>query len=145
MRRVFSILRQAQDERSPLIRGQALVELALMMPMLVGVVALLFQLGILSAHRVMRVHGREPSQALVEFSLAAPLLMIFVLAVIQLSLVFVWFYSETSVARDAARWLAVHPNTSDDAMALQVQRSRVAQRHMSGRGCARMAPDCSCR
>lgn len=66
---------------------------------------------------------RAQSQALVEFSLAAPLLLLFVFAVIQLSLLFVWFYSQTTVTRDMARWLAVHANATDDVVASQIERS----------------------
>jgi TadE-like protein len=66
------------------------------------------------------LRGRASSQALVEFSLVAPVLALFILAIIQLALIFIWFYSQTIVARDTARWLAVHPNATDDVVANQV-------------------------
>ncbi len=66
---------------------------------------------------------RQASQALVEFALALPLFVVFVFSVIQLSLMFIWFYSQTSVVRDTARWVAVHPNSSDSAVAAYVQQT----------------------
>lgn len=48
--------------------------------------------------------------------------MLFVFTVIQLSLVFITYYSETRMARETARWLAVHATTTDDnAVATHVQ------------------------
>jgi hypothetical protein len=60
---------------------------------------------------------------LVEFSLALPLFLLFVFSVIQLSLMFIWFYSQTSIVRDTARWVAVHPNSLDVAVAVHVQQT----------------------
>ena len=64
---------------------------------------------------------REGGQALVEFALALPLFALFVFVVIELSLVLVSYYSETRMARETARWLAVNGNNSDDQVAAHVQ------------------------
>jgi Flp pilus assembly protein TadG len=64
---------------------------------------------------------REGGQALVEFALALPLFAMFVFCVIELSLVLVSYYSETRMARETARWLAVNGNNSDDQVAAHVQ------------------------
>jgi hypothetical protein len=60
-------------------------------------------------------------QAQVEFAFALPLFLAFVFAVIQISFVFIWFYSETTMVRGTARWLAVHANSQDSAVATQIQ------------------------
>jgi Flp pilus assembly protein TadG len=64
---------------------------------------------------------REGGQALVEFALALPLFAMFVFCVIELSLVLVSYYSETRMARESARWLAVNGSNSDDQVAAHVQ------------------------
>jgi Flp pilus assembly protein TadG len=57
---------------------------------------------------------RQKSQAIVEFALTLPVFMIIVFVTIELSLVLVSYYSETRVARETARWLAVHSSTTND-------------------------------
>lgn len=71
----------------------------------------------------MRRSGRRlAGQSLVEFALTLPLFTLFVLCVIQLSLLFLAFYSETRMARETARWLAVRSSsTTDDLVAAHVQ------------------------
>jgi len=64
---------------------------------------------------------REGGQALVEFALALPLFTPFVFCVIELSLVLVSYYSETRMARETARWLAVNGTNTDDQVAAHVQ------------------------
>jgi hypothetical protein len=65
---------------------------------------------------------RDGGQSLVEFALALPLLTIFILTVIQLSLVLITYFSETQMARSNARWLAVRAaSTSDLQFAQHVQ------------------------
>jgi Flp pilus assembly protein TadG len=64
----------------------------------------------------MRPARRQSSQALVEFAITMPLFMLFVFVVIELSLVFVAYYSETRMARESARFLAVHSRTMDDSV-----------------------------
>ncbi len=64
---------------------------------------------------------RDGGQALVEFALALPLFALFVFVVIELSLVLVSYYSETRMARETARWLAVNGSNSDDQVAAHVQ------------------------
>jgi Flp pilus assembly protein TadG len=66
---------------------------------------------------------RVRGQALVEFALTMPLFMVFVFALVEIALLFIWFYSETSVARDTGRWLAVHGNSSDASVATHVLQS----------------------
>jgi Flp pilus assembly protein TadG len=64
---------------------------------------------------------RKEGQALVEFALVLPLFMLFVFVTIQLSLVFVAYYSETRMARETARWLAIHRSSTDLEVAQHVQ------------------------
>jgi Flp pilus assembly protein TadG len=68
-----------------------------------------------------RTRCRLAAQALVEFAVAVPIFLVLVLGTIQLSLAAIWFYSQTVVARDAARWLAIRPNSSDATVAEQVR------------------------
>jgi Flp pilus assembly protein TadG len=65
---------------------------------------------------------RTKGQALVEFAFTIPVLAVFIFVVIELSLVFITFYSETRMARESARWLAIRSSaTTDAAFAAQVQ------------------------
>jgi Flp pilus assembly protein TadG len=64
---------------------------------------------------------RENGQALVELALVLPLFMLFVFVTIQLSLVFVAYYSETRMARETARWLAINSSSTDLEVAQHVQ------------------------
>jgi Flp pilus assembly protein TadG len=65
---------------------------------------------------------RTGGQALVEFALTLPIFALVVFVVIQLSLLFIAYYSETRMARETARWLAIHSSTStDDSLASHVQ------------------------
>jgi Flp pilus assembly protein TadG len=64
---------------------------------------------------------RQDGQALVEFALTLPLFALFVFVVIQISVVFVAYYSETRMARETGRWLAVNRNASDLQVAQHVQ------------------------
>jgi Flp pilus assembly protein TadG len=65
---------------------------------------------------------RANGQALVEFAFTIPVLAMFIFVVIELSLVFITYYSETRMARESARWLAIRSNsTTDLAFATQVQ------------------------
>jgi hypothetical protein len=63
----------------------------------------------------------QRAQALVEFALVLPVFMLFVFVTIQLSLLFVAYYSETEMARDTARWLAVNASSTDLEVAQHVQ------------------------
>lgn len=56
-----------------------------------------------------------------EFGLVLPLFMLFVFCVIQLGVIFIAYYSETRMARETARWLAVNANATDAQVAAQVQ------------------------
>jgi hypothetical protein len=61
-------------------------------------------------------------QALVEFALTLSMFTVFVLVVFQLGLLFVAYYSETRMARETARWLAVNSRTTlDSDLAAHVQ------------------------
>ncbi len=65
---------------------------------------------------------RERGQALVEFAITLSVFSLFVMMVIQLGLLFVAYYSETRMARETARWLAVNSRTTtDDLVATHVQ------------------------
>jgi Flp pilus assembly protein TadG len=63
---------------------------------------------------VKRRRRGESGQALVEFAITLPIFLLFVFTVIELSLVFIAYYSETRTARESARWLAVNSRTTDD-------------------------------
>jgi len=69
-----------------------------------------------------RLNERAEGQSIVEFAIALPLLMLVIFTTIQVSLIFVSYYSETVMARENARWLAIRAtNTSDATFAAQVQ------------------------
>jgi Flp pilus assembly protein TadG len=68
------------------------------------------------------VRRGQTSQALVEFAIVLPVFVVVVFMTIELGLLFVAYYSETSMARESARWLAVHSKTTDDLdLAIHVQ------------------------
>jgi len=68
------------------------------------------------------VTRRADAQSIVEFAITLPLFAVLVFVVIQLSLVFISYYSETRMARETARWLAVHSaTTTDDRVASHIQ------------------------
>jgi hypothetical protein len=74
--------------------------------------------------RNVRRHKRENGQSLVEFAMALPLLTLFILSVIQISLLLVTYYSQTRMARETARWLAIRAgSTTDLQLAQHVQES----------------------
>ena len=52
-------------------------------------------------------------QALVEFAFAAPLFVAFVFVIIQIALIFIAYYSTAEIALRGARWLAIHPQSTD--------------------------------
>ncbi len=56
---------------------------------------------------------RVRAQALVEFALTLPLLAFSLIAMFQFILIFFVYLSVLNLARDAGRWVAVHPNRSD--------------------------------
>jgi Flp pilus assembly protein TadG len=64
---------------------------------------------------------RQKGQSLVEFAFALPLFMMLVFVTIQLSLLFIAYYSETRMARETSRWLAINRNALDTAVGTHVQ------------------------
>lgn len=64
---------------------------------------------------------RQRGQALVEFALTLPLFALFVFVTIQLSLLFVAYYSETRMARETARWLAINQDSTNAEVATHIQ------------------------
>jgi Flp pilus assembly protein TadG len=60
------------------------------------------------------VRTRQRSQSLVEFAFTLPVFMLLVFVTIELGLVFISYYSETHMARETSRWLAVHSATTND-------------------------------
>jgi hypothetical protein len=62
-----------------------------------------------------RPRHRLESQSLVEFALAMPLLFVVVLMTINFSLIFITYYSQTQIAREAARYLAIKSVSLQDA------------------------------
>jgi hypothetical protein len=64
--------------------------------------------------------SRGSGQALVEFATTLSLFAVVVLVIIQLGILFVTYYSETRMARETARWLAVNRNATDAQLAAHV-------------------------
>jgi Flp pilus assembly protein TadG len=67
-----------------------------------------------SRSRLRSGQTQERGQALVEFAFALPMFMMLVFVTIELGLVMVSYYSETRMARETARWLAVHSSATND-------------------------------
>jgi len=65
------------------------------------------------ADRRRRRLDRAEGQSLVELALVLPLLLFFGLACIQFALIFTVYINVINVTRDAARWVAVHPQVLD--------------------------------
>lgn len=65
--------------------------------------------------------GSNRAQAIVEFALAFPLFAVIVFAVMQFGLILVWYFSQTQLTREAARWLAVNPNATDTQVASWIE------------------------
>jgi len=66
--------------------------------------------------------SQQNGQSLVEFALVLPLLMVVIFVTIEVALVFVTYYSETRMARESARWLAIRSSrTTDTQFADHVQ------------------------
>ncbi len=68
--------------------------------------------------------GRERGTSLVEFALVAPIFITLLLVVLQVAILFAQAYGVREVTRSAARWLAIHPDTTDAALMDEV-RARV--------------------
>jgi Flp pilus assembly protein TadG len=64
---------------------------------------------------------RTSGQALVEFAITMPLFVLVVFVTIQLSLLFVAYYSETRMARESARWAAINGDATDLQVAQHIQ------------------------
>lgn len=58
---------------------------------------------------------------MVEFAFAFPLFMVIVFAIIQFGVLFIWYYSETQMARETVRWLAVNRDATDSQVAARIQ------------------------
>ena len=58
---------------------------------------------------------RARGQAIVEFAFTLPMFVLLVMVTFQLGLLFIAYYSETRMARETARWAAVHSKTTGDA------------------------------
>lgn len=54
-----------------------------------------------------------PSQALVEFAFVMPVLFGLTTALLQMGIIFMVYLAMIHSTRDVARWLAVHPDTTD--------------------------------
>lgn len=57
--------------------------------------------------------GKRRGQSLVEMAVFLPLIAFFGLAVVQFAVVFMAYLNVINTTRDAARWIAVHPNVID--------------------------------
>jgi Flp pilus assembly protein TadG len=70
---------------------------------------------------VRRTERRESGQAIVEMALAAPVFFFVLFASLQLAVVVWQSYSVRNVTRETARWLALHPDSTDAAVAAQAR------------------------
>jgi hypothetical protein len=61
----------------------------------------------------------ERGQAIVEMAIAGPVFFLLLFASLQLALVVLHTYNVRQVTRETARWLAIHPDTTDTAVAAQ--------------------------
>ena len=68
-----------------------------------------------------RAGAASEGQALVEFALTLPLFALIVMVIIQFALIFVGYYSETRMARETARWLAINSDSTDLQVAQHIQ------------------------
>jgi Flp pilus assembly protein TadG len=66
-------------------------------------------------------HRQTRGQALVEFAFTLPLFALVVMVIIQLGLIFVAYHSETRMARETARWLAINSDSTDLQVAQHIQ------------------------
>jgi Flp pilus assembly protein TadG len=66
-----------------------------------------------------RTRVGERGQAIVEMAFAAPVFFFLLFASFQLALVVMHSYNVRQVTRETARWLAIHPDTTDAAVAAQ--------------------------
>ncbi len=55
----------------------------------------------------------EEGQAIAELALLLPLMMLFLMTALQLALVVFAYLGLTNATRDTARWVAMHPDTTD--------------------------------
>jgi Flp pilus assembly protein TadG len=55
----------------------------------------------------------ERGQSILEMAIFMPLLLIFGLACMQFAILFIAYINVANVTRDAARWVAIHPNVID--------------------------------
>lgn len=55
----------------------------------------------------------ERGQVFTELALVLPLLLIFIMTCLQFVIVFNTYMSVMNVARDASRWLVIHPHATD--------------------------------
>jgi hypothetical protein len=78
------------------------------------------------ARRDPNIHGVEPSprhdergQAMAELAIAGPVFLFLLVASLQLAIVVMHTYNVRQVTRETARWLALHPDTTDTAVTAQ--------------------------
>jgi hypothetical protein len=91
---------------------------------------------------------KQSGQAIVEFALTLSLFTVVVLVIIQLGVLFVTYYSETRMARETARWLAVNRNATDLQVAQHVQSTMLpglvgGTPTLSSVACASDVPGCT--
>lgn len=67
-----------------------------------------------------RAWGRARGTSVVEFALILPFLLFFILGCLQFAVLFETYLSVMNAARDAGRWLAVHPHTIDSDTTAQL-------------------------
>ena len=64
-----------------------------------------------------RIERQESGTALVEMALAAPVFLFVLLASMQVAFIVMQTYSVRQVTRETARWLALHPDSTDATVA----------------------------
>ena len=86
--------------------------------------------------------SRRRGQSVVELALVLPLWAIFAFACFQFGIIFLTHISVMKSARDAGRWVAVHPHTLD-ATATSAVRSRLPPNIQSANLSIAISPSCT--
>jgi len=69
----------------------------------------------LARERARRMRGgrQQRGQSVLELAIFMPLILVFGLVCIQFAIIIIAYVNVLNVTRDAARWVAIHPNVAD--------------------------------
>lgn len=84
----------------------------------------------------------EGGQAIVELALTLPVILLVILPAFQFGVLFFAYLSMMSATWDTARWLSVHPHTTDDALRTAVS-SRLPPNIDAAKLTFSLSPACS--